>query len=221
MSIYKCDETREQWFLLFIAGLLLALALFATTLFPEAMWPNLASEGAGLSFTILVINALVAWQNEEREKRDPILQMGSPDNTFAKEAVRKLRVRGWLEDGSLRGTNLSRANLEGANLSGATVTQAKLHQAKSLEGATMPDGTKHSGDTPKAEQEPGIAEEGAQDVGGLREARLRAGLTQAELAEKVGVSPSTLGRWEREGRPPGSDGVRAKVAEVLDGDPFG
>ena len=31
----------------------------------------------------------------------------------------------------------------------------------------------------------------------LREARLRAGLTQAELAARAGVAASAIGRWER------------------------
>ena len=31
----------------------------------------------------------------------------------------------------------------------------------------------------------------------LREARLRAGLTQAALARRVGKAPSAIGRWER------------------------
>jgi transcriptional regulator with XRE-family HTH domain len=31
----------------------------------------------------------------------------------------------------------------------------------------------------------------------IREARLRAGLTQAELAERADTAPSAIGRWER------------------------
>ena len=31
----------------------------------------------------------------------------------------------------------------------------------------------------------------------IREARLRAGLTQEELAEAMGISPPSIGRWER------------------------
>jgi DNA-binding XRE family transcriptional regulator len=54
----------------------------------------------------------------------------------------------------------------------------------------------------------------------LRAAREQAGLTQAALAKAVGVHPTTVGKWEREGRPPGSGEVRAKVAEVLGFDPW-
>ena len=50
------------------------------------MWTNLAAEAAGLAFTVLVVDAIAAKQNEDREKRDLILQMASPDNAFAREA---------------------------------------------------------------------------------------------------------------------------------------
>ena len=100
----------------------------------QAMWTNLAAEAAGLAFTVLVVDVIRAKQNEEREKRDLILQMGSPDNAFAREAVRRLRMRGWLYDGSVRGANLfgadlHRADLVGADLRGARLCGADLRRA--------------------------------------------------------------------------------------------
>jgi uncharacterized protein YjbI with pentapeptide repeats/DNA-binding XRE family transcriptional regulator len=351
-----------------VAGLLLVVATVSTAIDPGAMWPNLAAEAAGLAFTVLVVEVIAAKQSEEREKRDLILQMGSPDNAFAREAVRKLRVRGWLEDGSLHranlvlanlsganlvlanlsganlydadlrganlreadltgadlgganleranlvvanlggailseadlsganlygadlgaasleranlsgallsgadlsganlygadlgaanltganlseadlrwanleradlrwanlsGANLSGADLYGADLSGANLSQADLYgaivtyeqpaQAKTLEGATLPDGTKYTSETEleptPTETTSGDTEERPPD-GGLRAARERAGLTQKELADRAGVSPSTVGRWEREGTVPRSAEVRRKVAEMV------
>ena len=54
---------------------------------------------------------------------------------------------------------------------------------------------------------------------GLRAAREQAGLSQRALGEQVGVSASTVGRWEREGKVPDAE-TRAKVAEVLGLDPW-
>jgi transcriptional regulator with XRE-family HTH domain len=80
------------------------------------------------------------------------------------------------------------------NLRGARVDHAQLAKARTLEGATLPND--------------------------LRAAREGAGLSRKALAERVGVSESTAGRWEREGPMPGSAKVRAKVAEVLGVDPW-
>ena len=70
--------------------------------------------------------------------------------------------------------------------------------------------------------DPGSAPERpeGQGIGGSRQARQRAGLTQTEFAKAVGVSASTVGRWERHGVKPRSSEVRAKVTEVLGCDPW-
>jgi DNA-binding XRE family transcriptional regulator len=268
-------------------------------------YANASTELVSIAITVLIIDALVQRRETEREKRDLILQMGSPDNAFAREAVRKLRVRGWLEDGSLQGADLRKADLRGANLlaadmmrallydaklSRAVLMDANLHQAglfhadmrttdlrganlaeadlsytdlrgadlfeadlrkarlysadlrgakiwanlagadlhwakvtneqlaeaESLEGAILPDDTEYAGELPP--QEP-YASEAQSPTSELRIARQRAQLSQKELAEWVGVSPSTVGRWEREGKVPDAK-TRAKVAEVLDRDPW-
>lgn len=41
----------------------------------------------------------------------------------------------------------------------------------------------------------------------IREARLRAGLTQAELAARVGKAPSVISRWEQGGAKPSLETV--------------
>jgi hypothetical protein len=83
---------------------------------------------------------------DEQAREDLILQMGSPTNSFAIEAVRALRAQGWLQDGTLEGASLSGADLQyadlsdaclkGVDLSGANLQDTNLTSAN-LEGATM------------------------------------------------------------------------------------
>lgn len=49
----------------------------------------------------------------------------------------------------------------------------------------------------------------------IRTARQRAGLTQAELAQQIGVSMRTVGNWERGDTPPNR--YAARINAVLDG----
>lgn len=89
--------------------------------------------GAGIA-TLLIGNASQAAQIQEEKKR-LILQMGSPDHSFAIEAVRQLRQQGWIEDGSLKGADLAGVDLSGvglgqANMSGATLIGANFSLAK-------------------------------------------------------------------------------------------
>ena len=50
----------------------------------------------------------------------------------------------------------------------------------------------------------------------LRAVRLELGLTQAEAAARVGVTPLTWFRWERRGIRPGSAGTRQRVRELVE-----
>jgi hypothetical protein len=83
---------------------------------------------------------------DEQARKDLILQMGSPTNSFAIEAVRALRAQGWLQDGTLEGASLSGADLQYADLSDACLKGVDLSRANlqdtnltsaNLEGATM------------------------------------------------------------------------------------
>jgi hypothetical protein len=112
------------------------------------LWSNLSVELASIVITVLVIDALNRRRAIAEEKQDLILQMGSPDNAFALEAVRKLRARGWLQDGSLQRARLERANLQcadlsHANLHGAYLVRADLRETKlyeaNLSGAILND----------------------------------------------------------------------------------
>jgi len=74
--------------------------------FLQDYYANISTELASIAITVLIVDVLYQQRDVEREKRDLILQMGSPDNTFAVEAVRRLRAQGWLKYGALRGAFL-------------------------------------------------------------------------------------------------------------------
>jgi len=98
---------------------------------------NISTELASIAITILVVDALHQHRETEREKERLILQMGSPDNAFAREAVRALRARGWLEDGSVRGAYLLLANLQEADLRDANLQEAILQGANLQEAILL------------------------------------------------------------------------------------
>ena len=87
------------------------------------------SELIGIGASVLIIANAGEYVSILQEKKRLILQMGSPDNAFAIEAVRQLNAKGWLFDGSLEDVNLINANLSGANLSGANLYEANLSNA--------------------------------------------------------------------------------------------
>jgi hypothetical protein len=108
------------------------------------LYANGGAELLSIALTVLIIERLNrrrAIQERQERKEELILQMGSPDNAFAIEAVRFLRQKGWLTDGSLNGAylwgaNLQRADLERANLKGANLFNANL-KAATLNSANL------------------------------------------------------------------------------------
>jgi hypothetical protein len=99
------------------------------------IWPELI----GIGLAVIIIDKANELIRLREEKKRLILQMGSPDNAFAIEAVRQLKARGWLFDGTLYYANIERANLSGAHLSGADLSLTYLGEANlreaNLEGA--------------------------------------------------------------------------------------
>ena len=91
---------------------------------------NFGTEMIGAAITFVLLEVMLARRRErdaeEREKARLILQMGSPDNAFAVEAARQIRMRGWLTDGSLTGIHIDQANLAGADLSGAKLVGVNM-----------------------------------------------------------------------------------------------
>lgn len=109
-------------------------------------YANTSAELAGIAITVLIIDALYQRREINREKRDLILQLGSPDKAFAREALRKIRARKWLNDGSLSFADLRNADLEGTNLEGANLEFVDFNSANlksvelmgaNLEGANL------------------------------------------------------------------------------------
>lgn len=98
-------------------------------------YENIHTELIGLGITVLIIGNANQYLQIKAEQRRLILQMGSPNNDFAIEAIRQLRQRGWLNDGTikeayLRGANLDGAELDEAHLEGVYLRKANLKGAK-------------------------------------------------------------------------------------------
>ena len=64
---------------------------------------DLRAELIGIGLTVVLIDLAYKRVQTREEKERLILQMSSPDNPFAIEALRQITERGWLTDGSLRG----------------------------------------------------------------------------------------------------------------------
>lgn len=90
---------------------------------------DLAATLIGIGITVLIIDNAGEVIKRREEKKRLILQMGSPDNAFAVEAVRQLKERGWLVDGSLHRAELRFANLSNVDLSGADLREVDLSRA--------------------------------------------------------------------------------------------
>lgn len=58
-----------------------------------------------------------------------IRKLRNPDNKRVLQAVEELRVRGWLQDGSLQGIPLLHVHMQGADLFEADLSKVDLHQA--------------------------------------------------------------------------------------------
>lgn len=134
--------------------------------FLQDFYANLSAELASIAITVLIIDEVYRQRETESNREDLILQMGSQNNAFAREAARKLQVRKWHKGSWLQGAALSRAdlskvdlsefnlcqadlrgallceaelesvNLHGANLEGANLSKADLHKAN-LHGADL------------------------------------------------------------------------------------
>jgi len=102
---------------------------FDWTTFVRDVYSNFGSELISIALTVIVIETLNNRRAERERKEELILQMGSPNNGFAVEAVRVLTQKGWLQDGSLWRANLRDANLQSAHLAGAVMVGADLRFA--------------------------------------------------------------------------------------------
>jgi hypothetical protein len=138
-----------------VAALLLGVAILTWgslraqntfSMFVDAFYSNAGTELISIAITVLVIDYLNRRRATNERKEELIYQMGSPNNEFAVEAVRILRLKGWFYDGSLKGASLWMANLRGAilndtNLQGAYLDRSDLEEANlreaNLQGTRM------------------------------------------------------------------------------------
>ncbi len=101
----------------------------------RVFYESIHAELIGIGVTVLILGNANQHMRIQQEKRSLILQMGSPDNTFAIEAVRLLRRRGWFFNGTLQEAYLHKANLKNSNLvdgdfEGAYMRSSNLEDAK-------------------------------------------------------------------------------------------
>lgn len=94
--------------------------------FIEQLVINVRSEVLTVIVAVLVVELLNRHRTARLEKQSLLMQLGSPNRDAAAEAVRLLRMRGWLVDGSLRGIFLAQARLNGAQLWQADLSHADL-----------------------------------------------------------------------------------------------
>lgn len=90
---------------------------------------NLSSELVGIMITVLLIDTFSAIRQTRQEKESLALQMASPNNMFALEAIRILKSKGWHRDGTLWHRNLHYANLAHADLVEVEFRQSILRGA--------------------------------------------------------------------------------------------
>jgi len=135
--------------LVILAGIGFISALISTFLeghkfMTRAWWSDwlqgISTEMAGAIVTAILLGLVVGIvQEREAEgalQEQLIREMGGPDNGFSIRAVRELRARDWLTDGTLEGANLENANLEDAPLYGSSMEDVILTGAD-LEDANL------------------------------------------------------------------------------------
>lgn len=112
------------------------------------IYHNMHAEIVGIGITVLILGNADEYIRNKVEKRRLILQMGSPNNEFATEAVRMLKTKGWLFNEAtnkinLAGINLSKADLNETYLEHAYIVSAKLNWSNlgetHMKGANLSD----------------------------------------------------------------------------------
>jgi hypothetical protein len=143
-EIYANPSNQLFYRLLARSCFVVFLAIVGAFLFPDGssgylqnLWVTLV----GAALAAFVIDYLAGQRAIQQRKDELILQMGSSDNGLANEAVRLLRLKDWLKDGSLKGAKFRKANLHHAYLIEASLEEtyfrkADLRKAK-IGGATL------------------------------------------------------------------------------------
>mgnify|MGYP000963431934 CR=1 FL=1 len=115
----------------------------------QEYYANVSTEIISIAITVLIIDSIYERRDIDREKKNLILQLSSPNFETTQEATRLLRMRGWLSDGSLRNISLQYANLrkgllwlsdlEGADFYFAKLTNARLEKSNLKDAKNLTD----------------------------------------------------------------------------------
>ena len=98
---------------------------------------RMATELVGAVMVYLLIEVVIGGTDQVAEEKTRLIrELGSGVNQMAVEAAERLRLRGWLVDGSVKGADLSGANLQGADLRDANLQGVDLIGAN-LQGAIL------------------------------------------------------------------------------------
>lgn len=123
-----------------VIGLMVLIPGPVPWLFPDSSFPvfmrDIAPELVGIGVTVLLVDWASEQRADEHEKADLVSQLGSPDRAFAREAARRLRIKGWLYGTALNDADLNNVQLPNVDLSFANLRWAKLNDSN-LEGANM------------------------------------------------------------------------------------
>jgi uncharacterized protein YjbI with pentapeptide repeats len=158
------DKTEKRIFRLSSVAVLIVLAVYIIANFDvlgvvrvvNDFADNIITDIISVAVTIVVLQRWNQRQSTIQRQEDLILQLGSEEGAFVREAVRHLRRYGWLIDGtldqgyfrsanlaaallkhaSLQDSDLGRANLKNADIAFANLQEADLSFAD-LEGAEL------------------------------------------------------------------------------------
>ncbi len=119
-----------------IVGLLLFVGAMVFIEQQTDFFMNAFTEFASIIATVLILDRIYQRREREARKRELILQMGSPDNGFAREAVRCLRHEGWLYGNSLKKISFFQANLANTILTNVNFSDSNL-MAVNLENSIL------------------------------------------------------------------------------------
>jgi len=144
MNMNSSISIRFVGFLLLIMGVAIGFLFSYPPEWPlynfvNGFYTNVSTELVSIAITVLVIDYLYQRREDEQLKYRLVWEMGSKDQGFALRAVKELRARKWLFDGTLKNQDLSYANLEGADLKEADFENATLIHAN-LKGAHLEEG---------------------------------------------------------------------------------
>jgi hypothetical protein len=129
--------------ILVMIGIWFGMLIFGDNIFQMedhtlGYFANVFTEGMSVILTILVLDRINQWRDDQNLKKRLIREAGSRSNTVAIGALEWLRAENWLEGdgGLLQNANLWGANLQNANLEKANLNEANLRDAQ-LQSATF------------------------------------------------------------------------------------